>query len=357
MPRTALVLANGYFRTLHGKTAHGLIRGSRRFTVVAVIDPDHAGQDAGTVVDGTPRGIPVFASIREALAALPAAPDCCVVGIATHGGALTPELRRLLKEAAARGMSLVNDLHEYAGDDPEIAAAADAAGVEIIDVRRPKPKAELHFWTGAIATVRAPRLAVLGMDCAIGKRTTCSLVLDRLQVEGIAAEMIYTGQTGWMLGAAYGFILDSVVNDFVSGELEHAIVSCDRERNPDVILIEGQSSLRNPCGPCGAEVLLSAGAQGVILQHAPGRIYFEGFEAQRLRIPPIAEEIALIGMYGARVLAVTVNGSALSPADLERERARLEAELGLPVIDPTRAIDRLLPVVRSYIEADRAAPR
>ena len=58
--------------------------------------------------------------------------------------------------------------------------------------------------------------------------------------------MIYTGQTGWLQGGKYGFIFDSTLNDFVSGELEHAILTCYEETNPDVILIEGQSALRNP---------------------------------------------------------------------------------------------------------------
>ena len=43
----------------------------------------------------------------------------------------------------------------------------------------------------------------------------------------------------------YGFILDATPNDFVSGELESAIVRCDRELAPQLILIEGQSALRN----------------------------------------------------------------------------------------------------------------
>ena len=92
---------------------------------------------------------------------------------------------------------------------------------------------------------------------------------------GSNAEMIYTGQTGWMQGAPYGFVLDAVANDFVSGELEHAIVCCDRELNPDVILIEGQSSLRNPSGPIAvSEFICSGGASGVVLQHAIGREFF-----------------------------------------------------------------------------------
>ena len=350
--QTALILANGAFGTVHGKTAHGLIRGSERFRVVGVVDPENAGRDAGELLDGIHRGIPVFETIGAALKDLESTPEWCVVGIATHGGALTEELRRLLREAARRGMNLVNGLHEYASDDPSIVRAARSSGARIVDLRKPKPKEELHFWTGEVASCRAPRVAVLGMDCAIGKRTTTKLLLDSLRKAGIKAEMIYTGQTGWMLGAEYGFVLDSVVNDFVSGELEHAVLSCDREKSPDVILIEGQSSLRNPCGPCGSEILLSAAARAVVLQHAPGREYFEGYESQRIRIPPLEEEIELIGYYGAGVLAVTLNREGLSAAELERHRAELEAKLGIPVVDPLRDVGRLVPEVEKYIRGE-----
>ena len=56
-------------------------------------------------------------------------------------------------------------------------------------------------------------------------------------------------------------------------------------------MIEGQSSLRNPSGPCGAELLLSGGARGVVLQHAPARRYFEGFEGPGFELPSLASEI------------------------------------------------------------------
>ena len=151
---------------------------------------------------------------------------------------------------------------------------------------------ELRFWTGAIAEVRAPRLAVLGTDCALGKRTTARLLVEACRRAGIRAEMIYTGQTGWMQGGRYGFVLDSTPNDFVAGELEGAVVACDREQQPDLIVIEGQSALRNPSGPCGAEMLVSAGARAVMLQHAPGRPCFKGLPGWD--IPRLDEEIALI---------------------------------------------------------------
>ncbi|MGB3565047.1 MAG: DUF1611 domain-containing protein [Thermoanaerobaculia bacterium] len=350
MPADTIVLSHGVYRQTYGKVAHGLVRGSDRFRVRVVVDPEAAGEDAGELLDGRRRGIPVVSTIEEALSVAPDRPEFCVVGVATHGGRFTPELRQLILEAVQAGLSVVNGLHDFAADDPEIAAEATRRGVELIDLRRPKPKSELHFWSGEILAVKAPRIAVLGMDCAIGKRTTTRLLVEALTEDGIRAEMIYTGQTGWMQGARYGFVLDAVVNDYVSGELEHAVVTCDREARPEVMLIEGQSSLRNPSGPCGAELLVSAAARGVILQHAPGRAHFEGYEKLGLEIPTVEEEIRLISLYGSRTLAVALHADGLAQAELEEHQRRLREQLGLPVVRPlTEGVGELVPVVRQFI--------
>jgi len=319
-----------------------------------VVDPDCAGKDAGEALDGERRNIPIVASLEEALAISERAPDYCIVGIATHGGRFTEELRTTVLEAVKRGLAIVNGLHDVAAEDAEIAAAAQVAGVELIDLRNSPAKSTLHFWEGDIHQVRAPRIAVLGTDCALGKRTTARLLVQTLNDSGMHAEMIYTGQTGWMQGARYGFVFDSVINDYVSGEVEHAIVSCDRETQPDIMVIEGQSSLRNPSGPCGAEFLLSGGARGVVLQHAAGREFFDGYEEQQLRIPSVADEIALIAMYGATTLAVTLNGAHVSADELIARQQSYERELGIPVLRPLEeGLDRLVPVMREYIEEQR----
>jgi uncharacterized NAD-dependent epimerase/dehydratase family protein len=349
MDGTALVLCDEYFATPNGKTAHGLVRGSERYRVVGLVDPPTAGRDAGEVLDGVVRGIPVFATLGEALAALPERPDFAVVGVATSGGRFTPGLRDSLREALRRRISIVNGLHEFASEDPDLAAEAARAGATITDVRKPPPRRELHFWTGEIHRLVTPRVAVLGTDCAVGKRTTTRLLARACSAAGIRTEWIYTGQTGWMQGARFGILLDSLPNDFVSGELEHAILSCARALSPDLIVIEGQSSLRNPSGPCGSELLLSGGVRGAVLQHAPGRLHFEGLENGDWRIPPIEEEIALIRLYGAETLALTLNGEGLSRGRLEEARGRLERDLGIPAVLPLEeGVDRLVPVLRDY---------
>ena len=119
-------------------------------------------------------------------------------------------------------------------------------------------------------------------------------------------------------GAPSGFILDATPNDFVTGELERAVVACAREAKPDLILLEGQSALRNPSGPA-APSCCSPRRTGVVLQHAPGRTFFEGLERLGARIPPLEEEIEL-----DRLLRRHARHRA-EPRGLRRRRARQTA--------------------------------
>jgi len=357
MDGTAILLCGTDYRTDSGKTAHGLVRGGERYRVVGVVDSGCGGQDAGVLLDGVPRGIPIFASLAGALAGLSVRPDFAVVGVATSGGRIPPALRETLAQAIDAGLSVVNGLHEQVAEDPALAAAARLRGVSITDVRRPRPLAELHFWTGAIRDVAAPRIAILGTDCAIGKRTTARLLTEACRSAGMRAEMVFTGQTGWLQGGRWGFVLDATPNDFVSGELEHAIVSCAREARPDVILLEGQSALRNPSGPCGSELLLSAGAKAVILQHAPARAEFEGMEGMGCPIPPLEDEIELIARYGARVIGIAVNTHGIPAIDRSGVRDSIESRLRIPAVCPLEdgpaGMERLAAAVREHVAAPR----
>lgn len=353
-PQTAAILTDGLFQTVNAKTAHGLVRGPSRYRLLGLVDHAGAGRDAGLLLDGRPRGIPTFASLDELMAGA-GRPDVVVVGVATSGGVLPERLRASLRAAAERGLGLVNGLHTLLSDDPEIAAAAARSGAAILDLRRPRPVRELRFWSGEIRSVRAARVAVLGTDCALGKRTTAQALKAAVNAAGGRAAMVYTGQTGWLQGERHGFILDATPNDFVSGELERVVVACDREERPDLILIEGQSALRNPSGPCGAELLLSAGARGVVLQHAPARQFFDDQEELGNRIPPLQEEAALLRLYGARLLGLALNHEHLDRAAREAARAEAEAATGVPAAYPLlEGVERLLPAIQGFVEQERA---
>ena len=64
----AIVYCEGAFNTTNGKTAHGLVRRCERYRILSVVDSRHADHDAGEVLDGAPREIPVHASLAKALA-------------------------------------------------------------------------------------------------------------------------------------------------------------------------------------------------------------------------------------------------------------------------------------------------
>ena len=350
MDGTAIIITQALFATNKAKTAHGLVRDSSRYRILAVIDSASAGQDAGTVLDGTPRGIPIYASIGDFQRQSPEPAQHCLVGVAGKGGRIPLGMFEVVKEALGTGMNVVSGLHEFMGDVPELQALAEANKLTITDIRRPKPKEQLAFWTGNIRQVRSLKLAVLGIDCNIGKRTTARLLLHALRAANVSAEMIYTGQTGWMQGNRYGFIFDSTYNDFISGELEAAMLRCYREAQPNVILLEGQSSLRNPSGPGGAEFLLSGQARHVVLQCAPGRTHYSGFEEEGWELPSVASEVALIRAYGSEAIALTLNAEGLSLEEARRHQQQLRQELDLPVLLPMEdGLDALVELVRGLL--------
>ena len=320
------------FLTNHAKTAHGLLRGSKRFHVLAVLDEENKYADAGELLDGNHRNIPILGTVDEAIKQFKTI-DYLVVGVATVGGILSESLLQIIRQAISNGIGIVNGLHDQLQESKDIALLASQNRVELIDIRKPKTPKELHFWSGDIFKVQAPIIAFLAMDCAMGKRTTANLVLEECLQQKQNAHMIYTGQTGWMQGHKYGFIFDSTLNDFVSGELEHAITSCWKEATPDVIILEGQSSLRNPSGPCGLEFIVSGNATQVVLIHAPKKKYFDN-DPLWGEIPSVASEIDIIEKFGATVIAVALNTSGLSKQEALSYKASYQKTLDIPVVLP-----------------------
>lgn len=350
MKSNAIIITGGLLDTISAKTAHGLIRGTERFNILGVIDSRNSGRDAGEVLDGKKRDIPVYASLSDFARQNTQPVSYCIVGLATKGGIIPDALRVELREALEYGFGLINGLHEFISDIPELAELARAKGVEMIDVRRPKKFKDLHFWTGKIKEVKCPKIAVLGTDCALGKRTTTRFLVEAMRTAGYKAEMVYTGQTGWMQGAKYGFVFDSTLNDFISGEMEHAVHTCYMEARPDIIFIEGQSSLRNPSGPAGAEWICSADATGVVLQHNPARKHYKDMEYYPALVADPADEIELIKIYGAPTLAVTINTAKMQEEDARIYAREAQLKLKIPVILPLEdGVESLVAVFEELI--------
>ncbi|MDX1478041.1 MAG: DUF1611 domain-containing protein, partial [Saprospiraceae bacterium] len=331
----ALVYCQGAFNTPEGKTAHGLVRFTERYEIAGVLDSRYAGQDAAEVLDGKPIGIPIYGSLSEAM-------EGCrqrgigvrnfVIGLAPDGGRLPAEAREVVAEAIRHGLNVDSGLHDFLTNDGQLTALATEHGVRIRDVRKTPDRDQLHFFTGDIEKVDCLKVAVLGTDSAIGKRTTAWIIVHGLRRAGYRAELIGTGQTAWLQGARYSMIMDSCINDFVSGEIEHAVVSAWRETNPDVVVIEGQGSLMNPAYPGGFEILAAGRPDLILLQHAPRRNEYDGFPGYPLH--PLDQQIAAIkAISGKEIFAITLNHERMADDEIESACAAITAATGLPCFD------------------------
>lgn len=342
---TAIVYCEGNFGGIDGKTANGLVRHSEKYEILSIIDSGKAGLDAGSVLDDKPNGIPVCRDLTEALVHAGKVPDYFIFGIAPATGMLSPAERALMLEAIGLGMNLVNGLHEFLNDDPEFSAAAAKSNVVIRDIRRPRAKKDLRVFTGRIADVSCPCIAVLGTDCAIGKRTTATLMAGALNAMGIKAVMIGTGQTGLIQGARYGLALDAVPSQFCAGELEATILEAFEGENPDVIFIEGQGALSHPAYSTSSFILRGSCPDGVVLQHAPARKHRCDFE--QMAMPSPASEINLIQTFAkTKVIGLTLNHENMTDAEISSSITLYEKELGIPVTDAlTRPVEHLVNMV------------
>ena len=331
---SALVYCEGAFNTPNGKTAHGLVRRTLRYEVKGLIDSKYAGQDAGEVLDNVNKNIPIYASIEQAFEAKHNFTHF-VIGLAPDGGRLSMEAREDVKKAICLELNVDCGLHDFLSEDKEIIELSKKYNVLIRDVRKTPSRKDLHFYTGKIEEVDCLKIAVLGTDSAIGKRTTAWKLVEGFNAAGYKSEMTGTGQTAWMQGAKYCIILDSLINDFVSGEIEHAVWSAWKNENPDVIVLEGQGSLMNPAYPGGFELLAAGRPDIVVLQHAPARLEYDGFPGYKLH--PLEKQIQAIEMISEKpVVMITINHENLTDKQVKKECEKIEKQYGLPAIDPLK---------------------
>ncbi|NOZ74732.1 MAG: DUF1611 domain-containing protein [FCB group bacterium] len=231
--------------------------------VLAVIDPQKAGKTAQDVI-GYGGDIPVVNTFSETVSLRP---DTILIGNAPQGGRITPEYRAEILAAIAAHCNVISGMHVFLGEDPEIRSAADRAGVELTDLRRP-PKPP-HFPRGSWKDRKTPVMLVVGTDCDTGKMTTAWELTLRLRQKGWKVEFVGTGQTGILLGGQ-GVPVDAVVADFMAGEIEYVIDHVSE--NTDLIVVEGQGSITNMYYS-GVTLGLLHGAMPdwMIMTHEPNR--------------------------------------------------------------------------------------
>lgn len=335
----AVILCDGFFGQNTGKTANGLVRYSKRYEIVGVIDHTKAGKDAGEILDGKPKGIPVFKDLPEAVAK--GKPQTLIIGVATFGGYIPKEFRPTIKQAIEKGLNVAAGLHEYLSDDPEFAPLAREHDVKLLDVRRPRSIREAQQFSDKSRHLPCLRIPVLGTDGAIGKRTTALLLTDALNEAGIKTTFVATGQTGLLQGSPYGVPLDSIKGDFMVGELESEVVRAYEETKTKVLIVEGQGSISHPAYVAGTRsIIMATMPSAIVMMHAPAR-KTRTFRRDVVAwpMPTSEQEIEWLEFYtriagGGKVIAIGINHENMTREQVEATVREYEAKYGLPTADP-----------------------
>jgi uncharacterized NAD-dependent epimerase/dehydratase family protein len=256
-----------------------------------------------------------------------------VIGVANRGGVISDIWTEVLVKALELGLDLASGLHGRLADVPELAAAAERTGRKLFDVRHPSET----FSVGDGKKRPGKRLLTVGTDCSCGKMYT-SLALEReMRARGLKVDFRATGQTGILI-AGGGVSIDAVVADFISGATESLSPANDSDHWD---LVEGQGSLFH-ASFAGVSLGLLHGSQPdvVVMCHEPTREHMRGLPQYAL---PDIQACIEVNLSAARLTnpgvvcaGLSVNTSRLDPEAAKTCLAELEAEFGLPAVDPLR---------------------
>ena len=108
----------------------------------------------------------------------------------------------------------------------------------------------------------------------------------------------------------------------------------------------------NPAYPGGYEILAAGRPDVVVLQHAPARKDYDGFDGYPIH--PIEQQIQAVELLSggrARVIALTVNSEGLAPEEIPAACAALERTTGLPAVEVLRdGPDRVLDTIIGHLD-------
>jgi uncharacterized NAD-dependent epimerase/dehydratase family protein len=330
-PVPTIVLAEGEFGRPGGKTANGVVMHSELFEARAVVDSTRAGQTVAEVLDHPGHSdVPVVSSVEEALTVAPET-EALVVGVAPAGGELPDEWKTDIRDAIGAGCDVVSGLHVFLGESPEWRELADDAGVRLFDVRKPPGEDQLRVGDGRVDDVDATVVLTLGTDCAVGKRTTTFELYQAARDAGLDAGWVATGQTGTMVGAHRGVVVDRVPADFTAGVVEDLV--CGVAEDHDLVFVEGQAALSHRAySGVTLSLLHGSNPDAVILAHDPDREERTHFD--RFSVGSPEAEIDLIeSLSDTEVAAVSTWGDP-ADSDLDRPAANVYHDGG-----PARLLD------------------
>lgn len=256
-----------------------------------------------------------------------------VIGVANRGGYISKAWKEVLIEALGMGYDLASGLHNLLSEDEELVAVAADKGRTLHDVRI--PTVEYPIANGVKRTGK--RVLAVGTDCSVGKMYTALALDAAMRERGMKSTFRATGQTGILI-TGDGVPLDAVVADFMAGSIEYLTPDNDPD-HWDVI--EGQGSLMH-VSYSGVTLALVHGGQpdALIICHEPTREHMRGLPDYKV---PSMEAIRGVALTLARVAnpACVVVGAAINTQHMGEDEAkaylaRVEADMGIPAVDPFR---------------------
>ena len=262
-----------------------------------------------------------------------------VIGVANRGGVISQAWKDVLTQALIEGFDLASGLHNLLRNEPDLVAIADSHGRALHDVRVP----EVDYPIANGKKRSGKRVLAVGTDCSVGKMYTALALDEAMKKQGMKSTFRATGQTGILI-TGDGVPLDAVIADFMAGAVEWLTPDNDDDHWD---IIEGQGSLYH-VSYSGVTMALIHGGQpdALILCHEPTRTSMRGLPEYSLptlqQVADTALPLARIGNPACQVVGISVNTQHMSDDEADTYLAKVEAELGLPAVDPFRhGADRL----------------
>jgi uncharacterized NAD-dependent epimerase/dehydratase family protein len=337
-----VLFAEGCFGLFTSKIAASLVRynGDR---CVAVIDSRRAGQTVQDVL-GYGGSIPIVGRVEHAL---PLNPEVLVIGKGLHSADLPSAWKPHLLAAVRNGLHVINSIHFRLLGDPDIARAVREKGVTVWETKDAPP---VRLNKARVLDLDTWVVHTCGSDSNIGKKTAGLQIWKEANRRGIRTGFAATGQSG-MLISGHGIAVDGVPGDFMAGAVEQVVM--DAAAGNEWVVVEGQGSL-NHIGFSSVALAILHGAlpHALVFCHRLGAERTKVWETPIIPIPELIrmnEELSVFERP-AKVVAVSVNSHGFSEEDYRREAEKLEADTGLPVVDPVRegGAARLVETLRAH---------
>ena len=259
-------------------------------------------------------------------------------------------------QAIDAGLNVVTSFRSLSVDDnPSLIKFAESKNVTIKEIS-PRldivedfagvaPKKSCEILPKISYNPKAPVIFIGGTSQECGKRTTSKMLGIAAKERGLNPAIISTDEMGLEEPTDFNFRAGSLSAMDVPAAILAAIKYVEEKKNPDIIFIEGQSSLTEKGNPhprgLSAAILIGASPDAVIIGHRPNHPYREP--------RGIDEEITAIeALEPTKVVGLSIN---LKNAKVDADLEFFESEYNLPVEDVyNNGASKLLDAIFDYLK-------